>query len=675
MNELEQFRKTFFEECEELLQRFEQLALDLSPGPIDREVMGEIFRSVHSIKAGAGAFGFQRLVAFTHDFETFLDQARQDGASLTPSDPALIVQAGDILADLVACARQGDDAPEGHETQMLTRIQDRLGRETSEAADVEAAEVKAAPRDYRVRFKPFPSLYDCANEPQLLLRALEGLGACRITPVLDDIPMLDDISGEGGHLSWTIELRGVETEDAIREIFEFVEDECELTITALETDADVPQNDIPARVSAIETGGASDASPDRSLSTPQSVNRGQVTSIRVDLDRIDRLVDMVGELVIAQSMALESISQELGIGNIRHLQNLEDLALRTRQLQEGVMAVRMQPLKALFSRFPRVVRDLSGKLGKSVELVLEGEATEVDKTIIEELSDPLTHMIRNCIDHGLEDPSARVAAGKPEQGTIRLTAEQRNGRILIRVSDDGRGLDPDKVLAKAVEKGLVAPDEELGSDDIENLIFMPGFSTASSVSDVSGRGVGMDVVRSNIHKLGGRVSVESRVGKGTSFTLALPLTLAVLDGMLVKAAGEKYVLPLSAIIETVCPEPGQLREVPGGGQVLAVRGEVIRLVPVDQALGQNHENPDTHQRGLVVICETEMGRKTGLVVDELLGQQQVVIKSLETNYRRISGVAGTAILGDGRVRLILDIDGIAAIDTTRSETEEFARSA
>jgi two-component system chemotaxis sensor kinase CheA len=335
--------------------------------------------------------------------------------------------------------------------------------------------------------------------------------------------------------------------------------------------------------------------------------------------------------------------------------------MRTRQLQEGVMAVRMQPLKALFQRFPRIVRDLSRKLGKSVRLELDGEATEVDKTIIEELSDPLTHMIRNCMDHGLETPEERQAAGKPEQGVVRLSAEHRNGRILIRVSDDGRGLNPEKVFNKAVENGLIDADAELSKEEIEALIFMPGFSTAAEISDVSGRGVGMDVVRRNIQKLGGRVTVESNEGEGSTFTLALPLTLAVLDGMLVSVAGERYVVPLSAIVETVCPDASAIRALPDGGTVMPLRGEAIRLIDLCQSMNLSRLGQAEPLRKLAVIVETEFGRRIGLVVDELLGQQQVVIKSLEANYRRIEGVAGTAILGDGRVRLILDIDGLAAM--------------
>jgi len=651
MNELDQFRQTFFEECDELLQRFEAVATTLAAGEHDVEGLNDIFRTVHSIKAGAGAFRFSRLVTYSHEFENVMDLLRAGTRMLQPGDPDIIVQAGDILADLVNAARSGVEAPVGLEDDMLATLRDMLGPvddgETPETSDpVEKS------GDFRIKFRPHASMYASANEPQLLLSALASLGDLTTEVDCSAIPPLAKLEPEGSYLTWTMVLRGAPSDQAIREVFEFVEDDCDLEITSLDDAAPT------AELQAVGETGESSASlggPGVKQAAPQT------TSIRVDLERVDRLVDMVGELVIAQAMALESLSEFIDIRHVRQLQALEDLTLRTRHLQEGVMAVRMQPLKALFARFPRTVRDLSKKLGKDVRLELEGESTEVDRTIIEELSDPLTHMIRNCMDHGLETPEERLEAGKPEQGVVKLTAEHRNGRILIRVSDDGRGLNPEKMLKKAVENGLVKEGAELSKEEIEALIFMPGFSTANEVSDVSGRGVGMDVVRRNIQKLGGRVTLDSTFGKGSTFTLALPLTLAVLDGMLVDVAGERYVVPLSTILETVCPEPNQLRAMPDGGTVMAIRGETMRLVDLCDALNLSRDGKPEPLRKLVVIVETEFGRHVGLIVDELLGQQQVVIKSLEANYHAVSGVAGTAILGDGRVRLILDIDGLAAL--------------
>lgn len=667
MNELEQFKQTFFEECEELLQRFEEVAVTLVAGANDAEVLDDIFRTVHSIKAGAGAFKFQRLATYCHEFESYMDLVRGGKLLLVEGDPDLVVQAGDILQDLVTAARLGSEAELGLEDDILEILRNKTGAPNG-GGDAAAATGKASVNasGFSIKFRPHRAMYETANEPQLMLHALACLGELTVVTDHQAVPELTKLDPLEGYLSWSIELRGDGiSRESVEEVFEFVDGDCDLEITGL--DAASPAEDSEPTDAQADVFEQVVATPNTPATDPKAVAAAQSTSIRVDLERIDRLVDMVGELVIAQAMALDSLSELVDIRHVNQLQALEDLTMRTRQLQEGVMAVRMQPLKALFSRFPRVVRDLSKKLDKNVRLELEGEATEVDKTIIEELSDPLTHMIRNCMDHGLETPSERVESGKPEQGVVKLSAEHRNGRILIRVADDGRGLSLTKVKQKAIDNGLIEEGAELTKEEIEALIFMPGFSTASEISDVSGRGVGMDVVRRNIQKLGGRVTVESDEGKGSTFTLALPLTLAVLDGMLISVAGERFVVPLSTIVETVCPDPSAIRQLPDGGSVMSIRGETIRLIDVCGAMSIDRSGQPEPIRKLAVIVETEFGRRIGLIVDELLGQQQVVIKSLEANYRSIPGVAGTAILGDGRVRLILDIDGLASMDVPRTE--------
>lgn len=668
MNELEQFKQTFFEECEELLQRFEEVAVTLVAGPNDAEVLDDIFRTVHSIKAGAGAFKFQRLATYCHEFENFMDLVRGGKLQLVEGDPDLVIQAGDILQDLVAAARAGMEAQAGIEDEILEILRNKTGAPQSNAnagADVNAAAPIGA--GFTIKFRPHRAMYETANEPQLLLHALKSLGVMSISTSSEALPDLVKLDPLEGYLSWDIEIRGDDiSRESVEEVFEFVDGDCDLEINEIECASERVAADLPEAPDAADepmAGAATAASTDSKAIAAAA----QSTSIRVELERIDRLVDMVGELVIAQAMALDSLSELVDIRHVKQLQALEDLTMRTRQLQEGVMAVRMQPLKALFSRFPRVVRDLSKKLDKNVRLELEGEATEVDKTIIEELSDPLTHMIRNCMDHGLETREERAETGKDEQGIVKISAEHRNGRILIRVADDGRGLSLKRVRQKAIDNGLIDEDAELSKEEIEALIFMPGFSTAAAISDVSGRGVGMDVVRRNIQKLGGRVTVESEEGKGSTFTLALPLTLAVLDGMLISVAGERFVVPLSTIVETVLPDPSSVRQLPDGGTVMSIRGETIRLIDVCAAMSIDRSGQPEPLRKLAVIVETEFGRRIGLIVDELLGQQQVVIKSLEANYRSISGVAGTAILGDGRVRLILDIDGLAAMDVPRTD--------
>ncbi|WP_018995493.1 chemotaxis protein CheA [Hirschia maritima] len=660
MSDFEQFRQTFFEECDELLQRFEEVAGNLQPDENDNETLNELFRAVHSIKAGAGAFKLERLVTFAHELEDFLDQVRSGTIHLQTGDPDLIVQSGDILHTLIEYAQAREEAPENLEADVLEQVRQRnpKGGQFSEVQSAEKPR-QSGKIKYTVKFRPHRELYEAANEPQLLLEALTDLGETEIEIDTSRIVELSKTDPMESYFDWIITLETESGIEDIEAIFEFVDGDCDLSIIPDETIAEeTDDGEVLTSQNPIEVSTTPQNQNDKADGEKAKPSKG---SIRVDLERVDQLVNMVGELVIAQAMALESISSEIGIEQINQLQALEDLTMRTRQLQEGVMAIRMQPIKALFSRYPRLVRDLSKKLDKNVNLILEGEATEVDKTIIEELADPLTHMIRNCMDHGIEMPADRVGMGKPEEGTVRLSAEQRNGRILIRVSDDGRGLDPDKVVAKAVKQGLIQEGEELSKEEIEMLIFRPGFSTASEVSDVSGRGVGMDVVRRNIQKLGGRITLESQKGKGSCFTLALPLTLAVLDGMLVATADERYVIPLSSIVETVCPAANQIKEMPDGGSVLSLRGNAIRLIDLCGCMGLSRKGLTEPLRKLAVIVETEFGRHVGIVVDELLGQQQVVIKSLETNYYRIPGVAGSAILGDGRVRLILDVDGLSAL--------------
>nr|CAM75479.1 Chemotaxis protein histidine kinase and related kinases [Magnetospirillum gryphiswaldense MSR-1] len=366
---------------------------------------------------------------------------------------------------------------------------------------------------------------------------------------------------------------------------------------------------------------------------------------------------MVGELVITQAMLGQQASGFTVESHPELIQGLQELSHHTRELQENVMAIRAQPVKALFSKAPRLVRDLSTKLAKQARLVMSGENTEVDKTVIEQLSDPLTHLIRNALDHGIETPEERMAVGKPAEGTIHLAAQHRSGRIFIEIQDDGRGINRERVLAKALEKGLVERGQQLTDEQIDMLIFAPGFSTASEVSDVSGRGVGMDVVRKNIQDVGGRVVVQSTPGAGSRFILSLPLTLAVMDGMLVQVGGQRYVLPLTNIVESLRPTAQQARSLVDVGEVLTIRGEYINLMPLHAIFGIDGAITDP-TKGLVVIVETEGGERVGLLVDELLGQQQVVIKSLDSNFRPVRGISAATILGDGRVALILDVSAL-----------------
>lgn len=721
-----QFKATFFEECAELLADMEQHLADLEAGEYDNDTLHAIFRAVHSIKAGAGAFSFTRLVEFSHKFEFLLDELREGRLPVEPDLVETLFRAFDVLSDLVGFAQNGE-VPEGSYGQnALDQIDqflegdrpvaDETTSETSaseqpeptseiepnaELSQSDGAETTSKPAAdgksrFRIEFTPREAMYRHANEPLLIIRELKDLGEATVQVDTSRLPSLQALEPEDAYFSWVFELETNYGRDEIDEVFEFVVDDCDLTIVTVDNNGDVvgvdfspsteteegetfglfvsdeeiqagtvnanEQPEKPAKAEpeqlATQTNAAGKPAADEAPAPKVATASVKAASIRVDVDRVDRLVNMVGELVITQSM----LAQEVESSEVPHTDRvstgMEELSQHIRELQENVMSIRMQPVKSVFSRMPRIVRDVSKKLGKKVKLVTEGETTEVDKTVIEELADPLTHMIRNSLDHGLETPEERTATGKAEEGTIRLSAEHRGGRIVIEIIDDGRGINREKVYSLAVEKGVIAPDAQLSDDEIDNLIFAPGFSTAEVVTDLSGRGVGMDVVRRNIQSLGGRVSVQSFPGKGTRFQLTLPLTLAVLDGMIVGVADQKYVIPINSIIETVRPPKQDVETLPDGSTVIRIRGEYIRIVPTARIFGLDggHQDPS---KGLVILVDTEGGRTVGLLVDELAGQQQVVIKSLETNYKAVAGIASATILGDGSVCLILDIDALA----------------
>ena len=554
------------------------------------------------------------------------------------------------------------------------------------ADDFAAPPLAAEQGHWEIRFTPHGELYARANDPLLLLRELGSLGEITVRAVLGEIPPLADFEPFGVYCAWEITLVAPEaTEADIAEVFEFVEGNCELTIVQLGAGLEPPaavaftateepeaaagglsfaelaETLQPAAPPAAEPVQAEATSPpavggenDR-RSGPEDRRNG-VQSIRVDLEKVDRVVNMVGELVITQSMLTQQMDETLRARYQELVRGLEVLAQTTRGPQDSVMAIRAQPVKSVFSRMPRLMRELCTRTGKKIRLETVGEHTEIDKTIIEQLSDPLTHMIRNCADHGIERPEERVAAGKPESGTIRLSAEQAGGNILIVVEDDGTGIDRERVLEVARERLVVGPEQTLSDEQIDQLIFAPGFSTAEAVSDISGRGVGMDVVLSNIKKIGGSVHVKSWPGRGTRMTLRLPLTLAVLDVMLVKVAASPYVIPLSSIVETIQCARASFSRMPTGGQVLQVRGEYVQVVDLAQRFEMTTDT-DASSR-FVVLCEAEGGVKVALVVDDIIGQQQVVIKSLEENFQSIEGIAGGTILGDGNVALIVDVQGL-----------------
>ena len=577
-------------------------------------------------------------------------------------------------------------------------------------AEAEAEAVAEAPeplQGWTIRLRPLAQLYAKANETALLLRELARLGDTSVSLDTTDLPSLAELDPEGAYCAWTIELQTTEPLAAIRDVFEFVDGDCDLEITSLDQPSDpapfTAEPDLVDVMALIRQAAIPVAAPVPSQAVPSQAVPSQAVpsqavpvdvpapaiaarrdeasqavaakpTIRVDLDRVDRLIDLVGELVINQAMLAQRVS-ELNLARSSNVaMGLEELDQLTREIQDSVMAIRAQPVKSVFQRLPRLAREVAAMTGKQIRLITEGEGTEVDKTVIEHLSDPLTHMIRNAIDHGVESPERRLAVGKPVEGTIRLAALHRSGRIVIEISDDGAGLDRPRVRASAIEKGLVPADAVLSDEEIDNLIFMPGFSTAETISDISGRGVGMDVVRRSIQSLGGRITITSRPGQGSTFTMSLPLTLAVLDGMIVTVEGQTLIVPLTAIVETLQPKTCDVHALGGGAMVIGIRGSYVPLLDVGMSLGYR-TRPRAAGSCVALLIEGEGASRAALLVDEILGQRQVVIKSLESNYRHVPGVAAATILGDGRVALILDIDAIAAAvrtDTALTEGVAYA---
>ena len=704
MSDMEQFKRTYFEECGELIADVETSLSEMRDVGATSDSLNAVFRGVHSIKGGGGAFGFEDLVSFAHVYETLLDMLRDDKVECTVEVVDLLLLANDTLASFITAAESGEDLGSDYGGEIKSKIQAIIDGESGggDAGEAPAGEVEAASEDaasmkkYLVEFVPNVNLLQNASEPLLLIRQLSALGALTSHAIPDKVPSLKDLNPEEVFLSWKFELISDCSEDDIKEVFEFVEDDCTLTISvdedanvaAYEDDdqgglfgdepeeaekpveekkeepevkAETPKKEEPAKAAAA-AGGAPKAPA--------------VSSIRVDLDKVDRLVNMVGELVITQAMIQEQIKSQAVHMSPGLTRGLEDLTHHTRELQESVMAIRAQPVKSVFARMPRLVRELANTLNKEVQLVMSGEDTEVDKTVIEQLGDPLTHMIRNSVDHGIEMPADREENGKVREGRVHLSAEHRSGRIVISIEDDGAGINRERVLAKAKEKGLVGPNDTLSDEDIDGLIFHPGFSTAAQISNVSGRGVGMDVVRQNILDMGGRISIDNNPGYGTKFSLSLPLTLAVLDGMVIAVGEEIYILPLTNIIETLRPTEKDVNNLVGHFDVLSIRGEYVPLLYVKDVFDTRGAQEDVTD-SLVVLVETEEGKKVGLVVDEMLGQSQVVIKSLESNYRAIKGVSGATILGSGRVALILDVIGLSdfvGAKTSQKDLEHLVRA-
>jgi two-component system chemotaxis sensor kinase CheA len=705
MDTMAAIRETFFQECEEQLGELEVGLNAMEEGVADSETVNAVFRAVHSIKGGAGAFKLDRLVRFAHTFETSLDLIRAGQLATSPTVMRTMLRSADLLADLVKASRSDHPVDEARVDAQIAELK-ALSEDVKEAPteanaggggadgldfqpvllqldDFGETEPQAA--RYAIKLIPAPDLYRKGNETVRLLRELSRMGEFRVECDTRHVPMLDALDPEGAYFGWRVELTTSEDEAAIHELFEFVVDDCELEIVvdragpavAPEASAPAAAEPIaplvaapafvapvaPAPAEPIEAVAAATATvvePDKAkVEAAKPDAAASLATIRVDLERVDRLINLVGELVINQAMLSQRVL-EAGLARSSSVAaGLGALEQLTREIQEGVMAIRAQPVKPLFQRMSRIVRELTDATGKIVRLRTEGEATEVDRTVIERLADPLTHMIRNAVDHGVERPEVREAAGKPAQGEVKLSAAHRSGRIVIEVSDDGAGINRQRVREIAIKKELIAPDAQLTDGEIDNLLFMPGFSTAQTVSNISGRGVGMDVVKRSIQALGGRITIASRPGHGSIFSMSLPLTLAVLDGMVVKVADQTLVVPLTAIVETLRPKAGDVHALGVNARVISDRGGFAPLIDVGQELGYRRDAADP-VGSVVLVVETEVSTRCALVVDAIHDQRQVVIKSLEANYRQVPGIAAATILGDGRVALILDIDTFVA---------------
>ncbi|TMO58754.1 chemotaxis protein CheA [Pseudoalteromonas aurantia] len=666
--DLSQFFEVFFEESFEGLDVMEAELLNLEPGTEDSETINTIFRAAHSIKGGSGTFGFTSVSDFTHVLETLLDQIRDGQRQLTAEHVNLLLKSVDCLRALLS-ALQVEQTPDlGDANDLRQRFEVILGMsEGSESQNIQETVQVESESTFQIDFKPHPHLFKTGNEPLYMISELLELGELETNVFYDAIPDFENLSPDECFLSWRFFLTTARSESAIKEIFEWVEDDAHIEITVcgglFESEGRSGINLTEDSSSANAAVSVSSSSPATKAATSakkvetKKPAEQSTTSIRVGIDKVDSLINMVGELVITQAMLSQIGEQEISETTITSLQEgLAQLAHNTRDLQENVMRIRMLPISFVFSRFPRLVRDISQKLNKQVELKLAGEQTELDKTVMEKISDPMVHLVRNSLDHGLETPEERVAAGKDPVGIVTLNAFHQGGNIVIEIMDDGQGLNTQRIKEKAIANGLVQPEDELTADEINELIFMPGFSTADEVSDISGRGVGMDVVRRNIQALNGSVEVSSAPGVGSTFTIRLPLTLAILDGQLVKVAQHTYIIPLISIVESLQIDITKVSRVGKDLDVLRLRDEyipILRLYDIFTHQGAIEELDKT----LLVVVESD-NHKVGLLVDDLLAQQQVVIKSLEANYQKVDGISGATILGDGRVSLIIDISGL-----------------
>ena len=652
---------TFFQECDELIDSFNdglrKINDSLLASTMDVENINAVFRAVHSIKGGAGSFGLNSLVGFAHQAEAVLEALRSGRIVPDASLIGLLYRVADQLSDLISMARNDQPVPREFNVELKQQLAEIAGPLPDISTENTAADFGFVPTmlsfdsedhtdilpvqcGFKIRFSPHRKMYELGHDPAILFRVLSELGDAEIQIDLGRLPDFDNFDFAESYCSWTIELTTAEPEHVILEVFEFVEGLCDLEIEKVIAP---PVENLPSPVVSLQ------APADFPLPAPRQ-------TVRVELERVDRLINLVGELVINQATLAECV-QVSGIAPLSDIgTGLDDFRNLAREIQESVMAIRAQPIKPLFRRMERTVREASEAVDKKVTFLTFGSQTEVDKTVVEGLAEPLTHLIRNCIDHGLETAEIRRSAGKTEAGTVTLSAAHRSGRVVIEVSDDGAGIDRSRLRQTAIEKGFVPDDVVLTDTEIDKLLFLPGLSTAPAVTDLSGRGVGMDVVKSAVQALGGRINILSIPGKGTTFSISLPLTLAVLDGMLVEVAGQTMVIPITSVVETISAETANLQFLERGFIVLAIRGAFIPVVDLAGFFGHLPEDPPDGK--ILLLVEAEEKGRIALSVNAILDQRQVVIKGLQENYGHISGVSAATILGNGRIALIIDAEEI-----------------
>jgi len=650
------FYQTFFDEADELLADMEQHLLELDPLAPDIEPLNAIFRAAHSIKGGAATFGFSVLQETTHLLENLLDGARRQEMSLSTEIINLFLETKDIMQEQLDAYKTSQKP----DTDSFEYICQALRQLALDAQQQDAPAALALPETAVAA----PSAIEGGMRV-----CLSGLKPNEIPLMLEELGNLGEVKNpQQTESSLEVTLLTSAREEDISAVLCFVLEPEQISF-ATPLPAELPPE--PPQPVAVQAAEPSVAKPAPAVAeAPKArAKAGESTSIRVAVEKVDQLINLVGELVITQSMLAQRSGNLDPVNHGDLLNSMSQLERNARDLQESVMSIRMMPMEYVFSRFPRLVRDLAGKLNKQVELQLQGSSTELDKSLIERIIDPLTHLVRNSLDHGIEDPATRVAAGKSAVGNLVLSAEHQGGNICIEVTDDGAGLNRAKILAKAASQGLAVSDS-MSDEEVGMLIFAPGFSTAEQVTDVSGRGVGMDVVKRNIQEMGGHVEIHSQAGKGTAIRILLPLTLAILDGMSVKVNDEVFILPLNAVMESLQPQAEDLHPLAGGERVLQVRGEYLPLVELFRVFEVAGAKTDATQ-GIVVILQSA-GRRYALLVDQLIGQHQVVVKNLESNYRKVPGISAATILGDGSVALIVDVSALQTLNREQRQTDAAA---